>query len=517
MTDPTTPILPPVSEALVQTSSLARQAGVGMLWGQAAKVVEVGLAFAIAVVAIRALQPVRFGQYSLVTNLAGVGSILVPVAGIEALGAILPRFRDRGERVFVVGAITALRVGFIAVSTLVAILLWHQVRGPLGLAGVATGIAAVGGVYWLALEGLNAAAAFHVAELSVRTAALWRVAGQFVTLVALAVVVASGSASIATVMACVAFGYGLGATGLVVVMRRRPRRPEAAQTRFVLSFSRNVWLAGLLTLVLATQVDVLLLGAITKEPRQAAFYAVAVGVVGRAQVLLLSGWSTIVIPALSHARIEGGDELFARAWRVFAKLSLVLTLPVNVLLYTLATPLTRVLAGSSYAPAAGLVRWVAAFNIAVALLGGTLGVTAMWVFDRTGVVIRVRIVTALVNLLLAIFLIADWKALGAAIATGIAGALTSGSELYLARRYTGVRFPLGFALAIGIPSLIVGLPAILLHPRSAISIVVVSALGGLAFLAALRIVRPFDAEDLRLLRAVSPALADSPLRLLGKQ
>ncbi len=516
MTEPTTPVAALGPAPPPEATSLVRRTGVGMLWAQAAKMVEVGLTFAIAVLAIRALQPVRFGEYSVITNLAGVGSILLPIATTEAMGALLPHFRRRGERVFLLLAVLLGRGGLIVIGMAALVLCWPSVHGLFGLAGVGAGVAVIGGTYWLALDALNTVAGWFVAEIAVRTAAVARVVGQLVTLVALAFVVGTGAASVGRVVACAAGGYAVAAVSLIAGIRWRPVRPQAQQLRSVVTFSRNVWLAGVLTLVLATQADVLLIGALTKQPRQVAYYAAAVGVVTRIQLVLLAGWTSLVIPALGHARVNGGEAAFLRGWRLFAKLSLLTTLPVNVLLIVLARPLTTVVAGASYQPAAGLLRWVAAFNIAAALVGGTLGVSALWVVDRTGAVVRVRIATALVNLALAIVLILHWHALGAAVATGIAAVLTSGSELLLARRYARVNFPARFAVDVCVACAAAAAPALFLRPAGAGGMAVAAALGVTLFAAVLSVIRTFEQGDVEFLAEVSERLAASPLARLAR-
>src|SRR5207237_10398393 len=169
-------------------------------------------------------------------------------------------------------------------------------------------------------------------------------------------------------LATVAGGSGVAAFGLAWRLRRQgpPQSPGRPEIRFALGLTRDTWLIGLLGFVLATQIDILLIGGLTHDKREAAFYAAAVGVIGRAQFLLVSGWSSLIIPAFGHALVEGGDRALRRAWHASAQLWLLVSVCIGALLFANAVPLVRVLFGRDYAVAGGLVRWVSAFTLVTA-------------------------------------------------------------------------------------------------------------------------------------------------------
>jgi O-antigen/teichoic acid export membrane protein len=500
---------------------LGRRTGRTMVWGQVSKSLEALLTLAIAVAAVRALNPNAFGLYSLLTYIAGSASVLIPVVVVEAAGAVLPRVREARQRVSIFVVVAATRLVVIIVTTLATLPLWDLVRPLFGLDAISHRVFIVAAVYWAAQDVLNSVAGFYLVQLDLRPVALWRPVGQLVTLVAIIGVAATEdrwSSSVGEVLAAVAAGFLVTLGGLVWSLRAygRPIAADPEELRAVLRLARTTWLIGVITFALATQIDVLLIGALTGLPQQVAFYVASVGILVRAQSVVLAGWLSPAIPALSRALIDGGRAGFSRAWELFAKLWLFVALPINVLLIAVGDPLLVSLFGDAYRPAGGLVVWAAAFNVALALAGGTLGTSALWALDRHGAVTVVKSATALANLALAVPLILEYRALGAVIATGIAVAVDAAVETVLAARYGGVVYPWSFAARVVAASAVVAVPAAVVRPGGIVEVALVGAAGIAAYLAVTLLLKPFSSDDLEVLSRASARLAASPLRRLAR-
>jgi O-antigen/teichoic acid export membrane protein len=488
-----------------------------MVWGQVAKTLEALLTLAIAVAAVRALNPNAFGLYSLLTYLAGSASVIIPIVVVEAVGAVLPRFRDARERLYLMGVLTVLRLTVIVVAALVLFPGWETVRDWFGLTAISHRVFVVAVVYWLAQDMLNSFAGFYLVELNMRPVAIWKPIGQLVALVAILGVVATEdrwASSVGEVLTSVALGYLVAAAGLALGLRRygRPRSPGRAAVRGVLSYTRNTWLISVLQLALTTHFDVLLIGALTGSLSQAAFYVLAVGVIGRAQALLTSAWSSLMIPALGEARVTGGEGGLALAWSLFARLWLMVALPINVLLLATAQPLVEVLFGEQYAAAGDLLLVVAAFNVVSALLLGPLAISMLWALDRQDVVLRVRLGTAFLNVALAVPLIFAFEAMGAVVATGVASVATGVAELALARRQASLGVPVRFGAQILVAAAVAAVPAYLLAPYGAAGLAAAIAAGVATFVGMLAVLRPLGAADLAAAERFNPRLAQSLLR-----
>jgi O-antigen/teichoic acid export membrane protein len=499
--------------------SLARRTGVGMMWAQASKVIELALSFGIAILAVRALHPDRFGAYSLLTNLAGAASVFLPVVTVDSLGAVLPRLPRREERLFLLVLVAALRAALIAGASAVVVAAWPGIAAHVGLGGVPRTVVLVAAGYWLAQDMLNTLAAYHGTAIDMRPVVVWRGLGLAATLAALAGVVSAGAVSVATVLGVVAGGSGIAAAGLAFGLRRQgaPRSPGREQVRFALGLTRHTWLIGLLSFALATQIDILLIGGLTHDKRQAAFYAVAVGVVGRAQYLLVSGWSSLIIPAFGHALVEGGDRALRRAWHASAQLWLLVSVSISALLLANAVPLVRVVFGHDYAPAGGLLQWVSIFNLSAAFLVNPPSIGAVWVYDRQRTLARLRILSGGLNIALAVPLIEAYGALGAVVATGVAAVVGGALELEFARRIGSTSYPGPFAAIVAIAAGAAMLPALLIHSGGPGGLAARFIAGALLFVGVLAVSRPFRTADVDAATAVHPWLGRMIMRLFARR
>jgi O-antigen/teichoic acid export membrane protein len=497
---------------------LARRVGAAMAWGQIGKVVELVLTTAIAIVAVRALSPAGFGTYSLLTNFVGVASVLIPVVTTEALGAVLPRMTDAQRRLYIVLLIALARLAVVVTVSLVAIALWDTFRDDFGLSHVEVKVVAAAAGYWAVQDVLNSIAGLYTSTLHVRAVTLWRAVGQLATLLALGALVLVRGVSVGATIAVVAGGYLIAVAALVAGLSSvgRPRRPERDEVRFALGFTRNVWIIGVVSLAIGPHIYSLLIGAITKDTAEVAFYVAAVGVIGRAQILLLSGWSSLIIPTFGAVLRRDGAVGLARAWNLFTKFWLVVAAPASALMLVLAEPIIHVLFGNDYAPSVRFLQVVSGFGLASAFLAGPPSIGVIWALDRQGLLVRVRLVTTPIAILLSLLLIRRYEALGAVIAGGTALSLTSLAELVIARRAVAFTYPLAFAAWAAAASAAIAAPALVLRPEGAAGAVVATALGVAAVVVAALIVRPFGSDDVGALRSVSPRLDNVWLRRLAR-
>lgn len=507
---------PPAAHARSE-HDLVRRAGSSMAWGQLGKVFELALTTAIAVIAVRVLRPQGFGTYTLLTYLAGAASIFIPVAGIEALSAVLPRFAARRQRLWLAALVTCLRLAVIGAVALVLAPLWGSVAETFGLGHVPLRVLLLAVGYWAALDLLNSVAGVYLSELELRPVTLWKTVGLSVTLAGLVALGYDGHTSVGPVLVVVGGGYAIAAAGLVTRLRKagRPERPAAEDVRFVLGFTRTIWPVGIVSFAVATQIGVLLTGALTGSVAQVAFYATAVGVVGRAQILLLSGWSSLMIPSLGAAHRHSGLEGVRRASRLFMELWLVVALPMNALILAVSVPLVRILFGETYASAGGLVAWFSAASVAVALAGGPIGVSALWALDRQGLLLRVRVVVGAASVALAVVLIDRYAALGAVISAGAAALMTALAEYWLAWRAHAVSYPFGVAARVAGAAGAAGVLAAVVSRGGTATLVLGVALGTAVYFVLLWVLKPFGPEHVELAGRISPRLT-RPLSLFAR-
>ena len=499
--------------------SLSRRVGAGMLWSQASKMVEVTLTFGTAVLVIRGLNPLGFGTYSLLTNLAGAASVFIPVVTSDSLGAYLPRLGSNPERLFIVLLVAVLRAAVILVVTLTALALWKDLAAAIGTTGLPLKVGIVAACYWISLDMLNTVSGYYSAELEIRPLAVWRTVGLSATLAAVVALAATNSFTTVRVLVAVGGGYAIAAAGLVAGLRRAgaPRRAEAGRIREALAFTPHTWLIGVLGFTLATQIDILLIGALTDSPAEAAYYATAVGVVGRAQILLMSGWAGLIIPAFGHTVLREANVQLRNAWRRAAQLLLLVSLPINALLLVNAHALVRELFGVTYDPAGRLLVWVCAFNLATSLLVNPVCVGALWALDAQRTLALFRVAAAVLNLALAFALIPRYGALGAVIATGASAVTSAAVEYELSRRRGANSYPVPVAVAGAAAAALSILPSLLVGSAGKPGLVAGLVAGVVVYVAVLLAMRPLRADDVAAAAAIHPVLDNRVLRAFSRR
>ncbi len=468
-----------------------------MFWSQTSRLLEVGITFATALLVLRGLNPDGFGTYSVLTNLAGAASVFIPVATTASLGAALTRLASPQERLFLVVGSAVLRTAVITLVTLVALLEWTYVTALFGIEGVDVGVGLVAAGYWISQDLLNTLTGFYTAEMNMRPVALWRTVGLSATLACVCVLAATNSFTIARALAVVGGGYALSMVGLALRLRRvgRPVRPPRDDVRHAVRLTRSTWLVGVLGFTLATQIDIILIGALTGSPREAAFYAAAVGVVLRAELMLMIGWSGMLVPVFGHAFTAGGLQHLSKAWYRSAQLFLLVALPINALLLANAHGVTAVLFGPTYTPAGGLLVWVCAFNLAAALFAGPSCVSALWALDAQPSLARFRAFAAVLNIGLAIVLIPPLGALGAVIATGSAAAVSAATDFWLARRCGVSPYPRRVAVSAVLAAAVSMLPALAIRPHDLLELALSGGLGLLFYVGVLFAIKPLTSDD----------------------
>ena len=499
--------MPPQSAPPGARESLVRRAGVALVWAQLAKLLEVALSTAIGLIAIRALGPDGFGSFAFLTNLFLVLSAFIPFATAEAFGVIVPRFARRDERLFVLVLLAGLRLLVVLAVYAALAAAWVAVRDVFGMGAVTLDLFLLAGVYWLALDVMNTVAGFFLANLDSRPVALWRMVGLSLALAGMVAIALLGRTTVGSVFASVAVGNALGVAGLVLHLGRRSEglAPIGRErVRGLWSMTASIWAGTMLASALSTQVDALLIGAVTSNPREVAFFAAALAVLGRAQLLFFAGWSASVMPTLGEALATRGRDGFVRAWEVAGKLFALVSLPVNGFAIVLGPPLVVLAFGDVYEPAGGLLAWLAVFGIAYTLVGGPLGASGLWVLGLQGQVLRVRVVGAAAHVALAVLLIARYQALGAVIASGVVLMGTGAIELGLLRRAAPVRPPATFTARVLAATAVAVAPAVAIRADDAPELVAASLVGIAVFVAALAVARPFTAPDLDALSRFSP-------------
>ncbi len=194
----------------------------------------------------------------------------------------------------------------------------------------------------------------------------------------------------------------------------------------VLRYAGGVGLLLALDAVVYQQSETLFLRAYASAS-DLGLYATAYGLASQVMTLLPGSFAAALFPALA-ARVGARDQAgLAQAYgRGLATLGL-LAVPLALALSALAGPVLALLYGEPFRAAAPILRLVLAAGAAGALASAASSL--LYAIDRQGVLLRIGLAAAALNLTLDALLIPSGGALGAALANGAAQAYAAVATL----------------------------------------------------------------------------------------
>src|SRR5438552_9009777 len=278
---------------------MARRVAAGAGWAQVSRIAEVITSFALSLILVRALGPISFGQYSFLVNVATFAAIALSLGFPDTVMRFVSSLLAQGSIdtvAFVVRRLVLVRL-LVYGAAVLALGLFH---GPLA---TVLHLPLVDR-YWTAIAALlvsqgaiEFATSYAYARLRSRDVAIARTVGQLVALTFFGTIVAMGlssplSASLTVVTSYVATTIILLFRGFGQLLLRGPGTRAALAP--IAGFAVAAWGASLFNLGLAGQIDVILLGALRRDPAQIAYYAVATLIFVKFG-LLLSGWAGTAI------------------------------------------------------------------------------------------------------------------------------------------------------------------------------------------------------------------------------
>ncbi len=491
--------------------ALSRRVAAGAGWAQVSRLAEVLLSLALSLLLVRALGPTNYGQYSFLINAATFAAIALSLGFPESVMRFVSQFVASGaeaEARFLVRRLVLVRLLIYGVGVLLLLSFHAPLAHALHLPLVEQ--------YWLVLAALlvsQGAVEFGIsyayARLDSRDVALARTTGQIVALGFFVAIVVLHQTNLVTATLTVVISYlcatlillgrGLGQTLLAGRASKTPFTPVAR-------FAVAAWGANLFTLGLAGQIDVILLGVLRRDAVQIAFYSVATLIYVKLGTLL-SGWAGTAISSFAEVQTRQGTEAVKRYFGAYVRLHLLLSLIVYPPLILLSSVITRVLFGSAYAPAAGLMAVYGIFWLGSSFLAAGIPFSSMLALGSQRQALAIRSTTGVLNVVLDVVLIPPLGPLGAIIATGIANVAAHTGDFLVAARRVKANYPWGFAVRIGLAAAVASIPALLLRPANVAGAVLVMALYLGLFGAVLAVLRPLSAADVTAAGRLNPRLA----------
>jgi O-antigen/teichoic acid export membrane protein len=330
-----------------------------------------------------------------------------------------------------------------------------------------------------------------------RDVAIARTLGQVVALAFFVAIVAMGLSSPVSASLTVVISY-LTATVILLFRGLGQVLLSGPGTKAVMApiagFAVAAWGASLFNLGLAGQIDVILLGALRRDPAQIAYYAVATLIFVKLG-LLLSGWAGTAISSFAELQARRGPEGVRRFFTLYIRVHLLLALIVYPPLILLAGVITQRVFGPGYAAAAQLMAIYGGFWLISSFLAAGIPLSSMLALGSQRQALGIRATTGALNVVLDVLLIPPLGALGAIIATGTANVIAHFSDYLVAARRMKAGYPLTFALRLGVAAGVASVPGLILHPGDVIGALFVAALYVGLFAAGLFLLKPLSAED----------------------
>lgn len=467
-------------------------------WSVVTGVVTTLFVLLSSVLIARTLGPALMGRYSFWMWLVGALPVFCGFGLSQAALKFSAELRGRGEPALAASVLRALLRVEVAVTAAVAAgLLVTGLWSPadaLGLYALVALLVVLGGADEILGSGIKGAMDYRFAALR----ALPLSAVQF----ALYVAVLRGGGGVAGLL-LVIVASSAGAIGFTVWRFRRlypggvrPAIPADVRAAIV-RYCRSITGLALLDAIVWSRSEVFLLGLLV-APEEIAFYSLAYGVAGRL-VMAATLITHPLVPALSALHAERDLARMNRVYSHTIRSCALLTFPLALGGAVFARPLMVLLYTDRYEAAAPALAVIAASS-----LGGALTLAcsaALYGIGRPDFLVRLNVLLAVADVLVAVALIPRLGATGAALANAIGPTVTVvAAGVFLQRRY-GLRFPVAATWRVlAAAAAAVGLAWALVPVSGAGSLLAAVAVGGAAYVASTLGFRAVSrAEDAELL------------------
>ena len=274
-------------------------------------------------------------------------------------------------------------------------------------------------------------------------------------------------------------------------------------------FSASVFVVLVLDAIVWERFGILFL-SIFSTSTEIAFYNVAFILSSRTMILLPGALTGILLPAMSEVYGGGNKEDLAKVHSNSTRYLAMLSFPLCLGGIAIAHQLLPVLYGPSYQPASLL--------FAILLIGGAVGSIStsssslLYGTELQRIVVKVGILSALVNLTICRLSVPAWGAKGVALATTLAQVISGMSLMFYAyKKHMKQRFPRSGILRILLASILTGVVAFLFAEglKGMVGVVLALIVSFPLYILALFFTRSLTAEDLSLLEAVLNRMPES--------
>jgi O-antigen/teichoic acid export membrane protein len=480
--------------------------GRSVLWNLLGRAAEFGAAYAVSVLAARAFGPVGFGTYSIALSIVTLCYFATSLGLNEVLNVHVPRLAGSpGGIAWLLRSLLRIRAALALALSCALFLAAPWIARAWGNSALEP-VLRVAALYAFFSQVSLLLEYFFIGRLDLPRVVRVRVAVQLLNLIAAGAALRFHLAPDQLLLALACSG-ALGVAWLLWGARATLREPgEPFDLAAVRRFGLTVWMANLLNFFLGRQSDILLIGLFRPGTDEAGCYAAASLLVTILASGLLMGVEGVTMAAFAEVEQRVDRAGLGRLWTLHLKMDVLLSVPLLIFGARYAREIIEVLYGAGFARAGPLLLAYAGFWVVARIGGGGTNLSVLYALNDARTPLLVLGVSGVANLLLNLVLVPRLGALGAVIGTGLALVASSFASARVVAGRTGGRVPVAFALkmllACGAALLAVQLVPL---PQGLPGLAMAGGVGFVICLAGLRLLRPFDDDDRRLLAKLSPA------------
>lgn len=486
---------------MTERRTIAARVGVSIVWSQSLGIMRLLITTVYSVVIIRSLPVNDYGTYAFIFGVAALLNIALSLGLDGVIGRFASQIYAQDDTMrFTKFLRTMISVRIASLIMLAALLSVFGVSIARAFGNVDAGFYLQ--VAWplLAVQSLvQLFAQLHYASLQVRYAEIIALVERLLSIVFSVLMFWRFGANIGSVLIALFAANTIALLMLVVPLVSSSgaflTHDWSLLTVEVRKFAANYWLTNLLTYGLGSQSDILIISYILRDPTQIAYYSVGMALLTQISAAAVAQWKNLPLPALTQAREIGGHTAAIQGWKLFTKLFCLTIIPISVFTAIYSRELLTILFGAEYVSSSIIVQFGAIAFIQSVFTGVFATLGGIYVYGQQHMLLRLRVITAGINIGLGIILTLKYGLIGTVSATLLSTGISNWMEFFLLRRSLSIVPPWRFGLSILGASCLAAVTG-LLFPSGEIGWLIASGiLFVVLFVVILLILKPFTPDE----------------------
>lgn len=493
--------------------SLLERAWKGFIWGQTGRVSEALLGFIYTLIISRTLGPEQYGIYSLFISWLGVILLLSSFGFNESLGKFIPSLIEKNKW----DSVVRLYKKFLNYRVLSIVII-----SSLAVAGRNLIFPIIGHLsIWICLmaffRGINELYNYvFSALLEVKSNTIIRFISQISSLSLVIFFLWRFRLSLEMVLmaATISSAIGFLLYTLTLYKHKFPAQApvgtgeeEEFSSVQILKFSSVIWLTNIVTFGLGSQIAQILISYLLKDKTAIGYYSIATLIPTTVYALLITGWGVTVLPVLSSAYSKYQNIGLSNSWNAYFKIMLILLLPISFFVLGYSDEIITLFLGAQYKPAVKLLQLFLGLNIISYLSAPGICTFSLYTIMQQKKVLRIRIISAILNLALNFLLIPVYGTAGALFATGLSICTAFFLEFFYLRLSVRLVYPVKMMLQTVFAAIIALAISRLIPAKNVVTLAINSCLFLLMLTGCFYFLKPLSNTEFEIVQRLNTNLA----------